>query len=613
MKRNIKNIIMIVLVFVVVGCTVFIMYCASKSVSANNMGIPNGNEMNSSNQGTPPDKPESNEEDNQSSEINTNGEDKSDTNNGNANQNTPPDKPDDSGSNENTPPDKSEGNDSNQGTPPDMANDQNNIANVNNNIGTIYYVIFCLEGVILGGLVIYLIMSKFNKNNFRGTFSNKDKVIIYVLSIVIISGIFTYGSGYISSKFNFKSNNINNNGNSNTNVSYNAVKEIKTSMDLSDSEYETDKSDTNVIMVSGDVTSNLSSVKVTKSGDSDGGDNTSFYGNNSAIIAKDGAIVNIDNADISTDATGANGVFSYGGYASTNNSTGDGTTINISNSKIVTSKDNSGGIMTTGGGIMNASNLDITTNGVSSAAIRTDRGGGTVSVDGGTYTTNGAGSPSIYSTASITVKNSKLISNASEGIVIEGKNSVSIENTELIDTNNKLNGKSTTYKNIFLYQSMSGDASLGVSTFSAKNSKITTNNGDTFYVTNTSASITLEDNEIINHDSNGNFLRVSKDSWGTSGSNGGEVELILNNQKALGNILVDSISTLNMSLNSNSYYDGIINGDNSAKEIKLSLDKSSFIKLEGDCYITSLDNEDTSNSNIDFNGYKLYVNGSAIN
>ena len=613
MKRNIKNIIMIILVFVVVGCTIFTMYCASKSVSTNNMGMPNGNEMNSSNQGTPPDKPEGNGEDNQSSETNTNGEDKSDTNSENTNQNTPPEKPDDNGSNENTPPDKPEDNDNNQGTPPDMANNQNNMVNVSNNIETIYYVIFCLEGVILGGLIIYLIMSKFNKNSFKDTFSNRDKVIIYVLSIVIISGIFTYGSGYISSKNNFKNNNINNNGNSNTNVSYNAVKEIKTSMDLSDSEYETDKSDTNVIMVSGDVTSNLSSVKVTKSGDSDGGDNTSFYGNNSAIIAKDGAIVNIDNADISTDATGANGVFSYGGYASTNNSTGDGTTINISNSKIVTSKDNSGGIMTTGGGIMNASNLDITTNGVSSAAIRTDRGGGTVSVDGGTYTTNGAGSPSIYSTASITVKNSKLISNASEGIVIEGKNSVSIENTELIDTNNKLNGKSTTYKNIFLYQSMSGDASVGISTFSAKNSKITTNNGDTFYVTNTNASITLENNEIVNNDSNGNFLRISKDSWGTSGSNGGEVELILNNQKALGNILVDSISTLNMSLSSNSYYDGIINGDNSAKEIKLSLDKSSSIKLEGDCYITSLDNEDTSNSNIDFNGYKLYVNGSAVN
>ena len=137
MKRNIKNIIMIVLVFVVVGCTVFTMYCASKSVSANNMGIPNGNEMNSSNQGTPPDKPESNGEDNQSSETNTNGEDKSDTNSENTNQNTPPEKPDDNGSNENTPPDKPEDNDNNQGTPPDMANNQNDMVNVSNDIETI--------------------------------------------------------------------------------------------------------------------------------------------------------------------------------------------------------------------------------------------------------------------------------------------------------------------------------------------------------------------------------------------------------------------------------------------------------------------------------------------
>ena len=45
---------------------------------------------------------------------------------------------------------------------------------------------------------------------------------------------------------------------------------------------------------------------------------------------------------------GANGVFSYGGSATTNNSTNDDTTINISNSKITTSKDNSGGIMAIG-------------------------------------------------------------------------------------------------------------------------------------------------------------------------------------------------------------------------------------------------------------------------
>lgn len=116
--------------------------------------------------------------------------------------------------------------------------------------------------------------------------------------------------------------------------------------------------------------------------------------------------------------------------------------------------------MTTGGGVMNAKNLTIETSGTSSAAIRTDRGGGTVTVEKGTYKTNGQGSPTIYSTANVTVKNASLTATSSEGVVIEGKNKVTLNNVKLTDTNNKLNGKSTTYKNIFLYQSMSGDAAV---------------------------------------------------------------------------------------------------------------------------------------------------------
>ena len=215
--------------------------------------------------------------------------------------------------------------------------------------------------------------------------------------------------------------------------------------------------------------------------------------------------------------------------------------------------------MTTGGGIMNATNLTITTAGRSSAAIRTDRGGGTVTVDKGTYKTTGPGSPAIYSTADITVKNATLMSTASEGVVIEGKNSVTLENVELTDTNNQLNGQSTTYKNIFLYQSMSGDAADGVAVFTSKDSTITTNKGDSFYVTNTTATINLENNIIVNNDSNGNFLRIQKDSWGNSGSNGGDVTLNLTNQEANGNIVVDSISKLTMSLSNGSTFKGSIN------------------------------------------------------
>lgn len=402
-------------------------------------------------------------------------------------------------------------------------------------------------------------------------------------------------------------------GGSQTSVTYSGVEEITEDTTIESGEYSSEVADENAILVNGDIDVTLANITVNKTGDSDGGDNTSFYGINSAIIAKDKANLTLKNITVTTDATGANGVFSYGGTATTNNSSSDGTTVTISDSSITTTKDNSGGIMTTGGGIMKAYNLTINTAGTSSAAIRTDRGGGTVTVDGGTYTTTGAGSPTVYSTADITVSNATLVAEASEGITIEGKNSVTINNCNLTDNNTKLNGLSTSYKNIFLYQSMSGDADTGTAKFTAKDSTITTNNGDTFYITNTTAVINLSNNTFVNNDANGNFLRAKADSWGNTGANGGDVTLVLNNQKAVGNIVIDSVSKLNMTMEENSYYEGIINGENTANNISLTLDKTSSIKLTGDSYVTSLECEDTSYSNMDFNGYTLYVNGVAIN
>ena len=400
-------------------------------------------------------------------------------------------------------------------------------------------------------------------------------------------------------------------GGSGSSASYSSAKEITSDEEITSGEYTSSTADENAISASGDIKATLSNITVTKTGDSDGGDNTSFYGTNSAIIAKSGANLTIKNATITTNANGANGIFSYGGSATTNNSSSDGTTVNISDSTITTKKNNAGGIMTTGGGTMNATNLTINTAGTSSAAIRSDRGGGTVTVNKGTYKTTGQGSPAIYSTADITVKNATLVATASEGVVIEGKNSVTLENVDLTDTNNTLNGQSTTYKNIFLYQSMSGDAASGQAVFTSKNSTITTNKGDSFYVTNTTAQINLENNKIVNNDASGNFLRIQKDSWGKSGSNGGTVTLNLTNQSATGNIVVDSISSLTMSLKNGSTFKGAINGAN-AGAVSLTLDKSSTLTLTGDTYIKSLTNTDATNSNINTNGYKLYVNGTLL-
>lgn len=519
----------------------------------------------------------------------------------------------------NTPPDKPEGDmmDSNDSTsdnklnmepgnaPMEMSNEQTR------QITWEFYLVFGVISLGISLIICLMVMTGCYRISLKELFTNIDKVIILLLTLIILTTIFTYSLGLITNKF-FLSSNDNKITMNDNNVSYSAKYETLKDDDLSDETYESNTKDENTILVNGDVDVNMNNITVNKSGDSDGGDNTSFYGINSAILAKSGAIVIIKNSTINTNATGANGVFSYGGSATTNNSSNDGTTVTISDSTITTTKDNSGGIMTTGGGIMNAYNLIINTSGISSAAIRTDRGGGKVNVDGGTYTTTGQGSPIIYSTADIIVSNAKLIAKASEGVVIEGKNSVTLNNVTLTDTNNKLNGKSTTYKNIFLYQSMSGDASNGTSSFTSKNSKITTNKGDTFYVTNTTAVINLENNTITNNDKSGAFLRIKKDSWGNSGSNGGNVTLKATNQLINGDIVIDSISTLTMNLK-NSNFTGKINKSNSAKSIDLNIDKDTKIKLTGNSYVTSFTNEDASNSNIDFNGYKLYVKGKAIN
>lgn len=66
-------------------------------------------------------------------------------------------------------------------------------------------------------------------------------------------------------------------------------------------------------------------------------------------------------------------------------------------------------------------------------------------------------------------------------------------------------------------------------------------------------------------------------------------------------------------MKNNSYYEGALNSSNTAKKLELNLDKTSKIKLTSNLYVTSLTNEVSDNSNIDFKGYKLYVNNKSIN
>ena len=399
---------------------------------------------------------------------------------------------------------------------------------------------------------------------------------------------------------------------SSSTITWTGATEITSATTETDQSYSSTTTNQNAVLIETgeNVIVNLNNPTVSKTGSTtNNSDNYSFYGINSAVMAKGGGTTNITGGTITTNDAGANGVFSYGANSGTTNATGDGTTVNISDTTITTSADGSGGIMTTYGGTTNATNLTITTSGGSSAPIRTDRGGGWVTVNGGTYTSNGQGSPAIYSTADINVSNATLVSNKSEGVCIEGTGSINLTNCALTATNSALNGNACFYDTIMIYQSQSGDASSGTSAFTMTGGSLTSNQGDTFHVTNTNAVITLSGVTITNS-SDGVLLSVCDDGW--SGASN-IATLNANSQTLEGDILVGSDSTLTMTLSSGSTYTGKTSGSitddkgtsrsTSIGTVNMTIDSGCTWKLTGDSYVTSL----TNNGTIDYNGYTLTV------
>ena len=405
-------------------------------------------------------------------------------------------------------------------------------------------------------------------------------------------------------------------GGSSSSVSYSGATTITSSDSQSGKKYSSTTADENALLINTSDNVTISDPTVTKSGDSDGGDNCNFYGINSGIMVMGGGTTTITGGTIETTATGANGVFSYGGNGGQNGAEGDGTTVVIKNTVINTTGDNAGGIMTTGGGITKAENLTVTTSGRSSAAIRTDRGGGTVTVAGGSYTTSGLGSPAIYSTADITVSDATLVSNLSEGVCIEGKNSVTVNNSSLTANNTEMNGNATFLDTIMIYQSMSGDADSGTSSYTMNGGSLTSKSGHVFHVTNTNAVINLSGVSITNEDGENILLSVCDDGW-----SGAENIATLNAdaQTLEGTILVGDNSTLTLNLTNSSVFTGTVSGEiTNAKgdtvstevgTVSVTLDDTSKWFLTGDTYITEFNG---NAANVINNGYTLYVNGVAL-
>ena len=337
--------------------------------------------------------------------------------------------------------------------------------------------------------------------------------------------------------------------------SYDAANTYDSDTEVSDTSLESTGTDENAALVSSGANVTFDNVDITRnSSDSTGGDNSSFYGVGAALLATEGNAY-VKGGTVTTDAAGGAGLFAYG----------DGT-VYAADTTIKTTQDTSGGIHAAGGGKLYAWDLNVETDGESAAAIRSDRGGGTMVVDGGTYTSNGVGSPAVYCTADIAVKDATLTANGSEAVCIEGLNSLHLFNCDLTGNMSDLSQNDSTWT-VILYQSMSGDSEVGNSTFQMDGGTLTSQNGGVFYTTNTESDITLKDVDITYNNDNEYFLRCTGNNnergWGESGANGADCDFTAISQDMEGSVIWDTISQLDFYMTDGSNLTGAIIDDES--------------------------------------------------
>ena len=364
---------------------------------------------------------------------------------------------------------------------------------------------------------------------------------------------------------------------------------ISENQTLEHQRFDNTTSDQNAFIGKNKATITIDSSVFDKQGNTTNDDNSNFRGQNAVVLGIEGSQTSIKNSNITSNSIGSNAVFA----------TGEGSVINVENTNIHTKGDSSRGLDATYKGTVNGKNLTITTEGAHSATLATDRGEGTITAEAAKLTTSGTGSPVIYSTGNITANNVNGVANKSEIGVVEGKNSITLTNSNVTGYHD--NG-------FMLYQSFSGDAESGIARLKAENNTLTTHGTGAFiYINNTTAEVDLTGNTIVMPNTT-TLVKAAADSrWGKDGENGGHLTLRASNQELNGNIVADSISTIALDMTNGSSLVGAVNTDNTAKEITLKLSKDSIWTLTGDSYVKSLTNEDTTNSNIHLNGYKLVV------
>lgn len=352
--------------------------------------------------------------------------------------------------------------------------------------------------------------------------------------------------------------------------------------------YASATTDESAVLVRGGGSLNLSNAKLHKNGDSSSEDASNFNGQNAVFLCADNSTAHLSDVVLESDADGANAIFS----------TGEKSIVTAEHIKIHTKNNSSRGLDATYGGTIKARDVEIVTEGAHCGALATDRGEGNVLVNGANIKTSGEGSPCIYSTGNIQLTNGVGEATGSEIAVVEGKNSITLNNADL--TGHIKHG-------VMLYQSFSGDAGVGMAKFMANDSKLTNQSpGPMFYVTNTTAEASLKHTQLIQAGGSRTLVQVTSDRWGVTDQNGGNFTLNAEKQLLEGAVLANRISQVTLNLGDDAVFSGSVNPDNQADSMVVNLKSGATWELTEDSYVTMLVDEDGSFSNIKSNGHNIY-------
>lgn len=333
---------------------------------------------------------------------------------------------------------------------------------------------------------------------------------------------------------------------------------------LADQNFTATDADTSAVWVTNGGKLTLTNCTLNKSGDSSSDENSSFYGLNAGLLVTSGSSATMTGGTIDASGGGANGGFA----------TGSGASLAMSKVSIKASGNGAHGVMATQGGVITLTDVDMNTTGPHSAAIATDRGGGTITATGGNVITSGQDSPGLYATGTLNVTGATVQATGSEAAVIEGSNTINLSDTKLSSTFEKWG--------VMIYQSFSGDAEgdLGVFNMTGGSLTYTPATGPLFYVTNATGKITLKGVAVST--GSGILMISAAGRWGTSGSNGGIGVLTADGQALSGDVSADSLSKASVTLQNSSTLSGKLT------KVALALDSSSTWTVTGDSSLTSL-------------------------